>query len=103
MLEAFGFAKRQPKDHRGLLDQLSGQRRRVAADREDLTGVVVGEGQCTPGNAAAFSEQRFARSFIMESIAAGKEPRTGAKLQEAIDKEREQVRKTLEKKYGEAK
>ena len=52
------------------------------------------------GNAAFVAALRFARSFIMEALAAGKEPKTGAALQTAVDKEREQVAKAIEKKYG---
>jgi hypothetical protein len=101
MIATFVFPRRQPNDNDGFWRELSVNGFRTSKDGNQMTGVMVGEGIVTPGNSSAFIDQRFARSFIMEAISAGKEPKTGAQLQAAIDKEREQIRKAMERKYGE--
>jgi peroxiredoxin len=68
-------------------------------DKKGLGGVLLGDGDATPSNAAFYSDCHFARALMMESIASGKEPQL-AGLTEKIAKDREQVRKQLVKKYG---
>ena len=99
MCQDFLFADRQPKDNDGFWAELAVSGARTSTDKKQLTGVLLGDGDATPSNAAFYVERHLARAFLMESLAAGKAPAL-AGLAEKITKERDQMRKTLERKYG---
>jgi peroxiredoxin len=99
MCEGFLFADRQPKDNDAFWAELAVSGARTSDDKKRITGVLLGDGDATPSNAGFYAELHLARAFLMESLAAGKAPALDA-LPDKIAKEREQIRKTLDRKYG---
>jgi thiol-disulfide isomerase/thioredoxin len=100
MIAAFVLERREPKDNDAFWRELAVSGMRTSEDRKSVVGVLLGEGCVTKANAAFFADLRFARAFVMESLAAGKEPKTGAALQALVDKEREKTAAAVEKKHG---
>jgi hypothetical protein len=72
---------------------------RQSKDRKRLSGILLSDGTATPSNVAFYTDCHFARAFIMESLAAGKEPQLGS-LPDKIAKDREGLRKQLATKYS---
>jgi hypothetical protein len=99
MCQDFCFAERQPKDNDAFWNELAVSGARTSTDSKRLTGVLLGDGDATPSNVAFYVERHLARAFLMESLAAGKAPALNA-LPDKITKERDQMRSTLERKYG---
>ncbi len=93
------LAGRQPKDNDGYWKELSVSGMRTSEDRKRITGVLLGDGTVGVSNAAFYVERHLARSFVMEALSAGKEPSIGA-LPEKVRKERDEMRKVLDRKYA---
>jgi peroxiredoxin len=99
MCQDFLFSERHPKDNDGFWAELAVSGARTSTDKKEITGVLLGDGDATPSNVAFYVERHLARAFLMESLAAGKAP-VLAGLADKVAKERDQIRKTLERKYG---
>jgi peroxiredoxin len=100
MIGLFAFGGRSPKDNDAFWKELAVNGMRMSKTRPGMDGVLLGDGCVTAGNASAFADLRFARAFVMESLAAGKAPKTGGALTAAVKEERIQVAAAVEKKYG---
>jgi len=99
MCQDFLFADRQAKDNEAFWAELSVSGARTSTDKKQLTGVLLGDGDATPSNVSFYVERHLARAFLMESLAAGKAPALNG-IADKVTKERDQMRKTLERKYG---
>jgi hypothetical protein len=88
-----------PRNNMDFWKELAVSGMRDSEDKKRITGVLLGDGDVTPSNAAFYMECHFARAFIMESFAAGKTPPMAA-LPEKIAKDREALRKQLAAKYS---
>ena len=95
----YAFLGELPRNNMDFWKELSVSGWRTSKDQKRMTGVLLGDGDATPSNAGFYADVHFARAFIMESLAAGKEPQVGT-LAEKIGKDREALRKQLASKYS---
>lgn len=95
----YAFKGPPPRNNDDFWKELAVSGIRTSEDRKRVTGILLGDGDATPSNAAFYIECHLARAHVMESLAAGKEPPL-ASLPDRITKDRDQLRKQLAKKYG---
>jgi peroxiredoxin len=98
-MSQFIFGEKPPRNNDDFWKELGVSGVRTSEDRNRVTGILVGDGFVTPANVAFMADCYCARAFIMESLAAGKEPQLAA-LSTKVAKDREQLRKQLAKKYA---
>lgn len=98
MIENWVLAGKQPKDNEAFWAELSVIGISMAPDKKSVAGVIVGAKTVTKANAAGFVRGQFSRAIVMDSLAAGKEPKL-AGLAAAVAKERESQLKILENRY----
>jgi peroxiredoxin len=95
----YAFAEKLPRNNDDFWKELEVSGMWPKKDNKGLGGVLLGDGDATPSNAAFYADCHFARALMMEALASGKEPPLAA-LPEKIAKDREQLRKQLAKKYA---
>lgn len=100
LCQLFVLAGRPAKDNDAYWSELSVSGMRTSPDGKAVTGVLLANGDATVASVDFYVERHLAHAFLMESLAAGKPPALGG-LAEKIAKEREQLSKAIEKKYGE--
>lgn len=98
MIENWVLPGRQAKDNEGFWAELSVNGISTSADKKSVLGVIVGAKAVTKANAAGFVREQFSRAIVMDSLAAGKEPKL-AGLAAAVAKDREAQLKLLETRY----
>jgi thiol-disulfide isomerase/thioredoxin len=98
MIENWVLAGKQTKDNEGFWQELSVNGIATSADKKTVTAVIVGATHVTKANAAGFVRGNYSRAIVMDSLAAGKEPKL-AGLAAAVAKERDAQLKTLQDKY----
>lgn len=98
MIENWVLAGRQAKDNEAFWGELSVNGISTSPDQKSVLGVIVGPTAVTKANAAGFVRAQFSRAILMDSLAAGKEPKL-AGLAAAVAKEREALLKELQGRY----
>lgn len=98
MIENWVLAGKQAKDNEAFWAELSVNGISTSPDKKSVLGVIVGATAVTKANAAGFVRGQFSRAIVMDSLAAGKEPKL-AGLAAAVAKEREAQLKILESRY----
>ncbi len=98
MIENWVLAGKQAKDNDAFWAELSVNGIATSPDKKTVTAVIVGAKGVTKANAAGFVRNQFSRAIVMDSLAAGKEPKL-AGLAAAVAKERDAQLKTLQDKY----
>ena len=98
MIENWVLAGRQAKDNEAFWSELSVNGISMSPDKKSVLGVIVGAKAVTRANAAGFVRNQFSRAIVMDSLAAGKEPKL-AGLAAAVAKDREAELKILESRY----
>jgi thiol-disulfide isomerase/thioredoxin len=98
MIENWVFANRQANDNEAFWNELNVNGIATSPDKKSVTAVIVGAKGVTRANAAGFIREQFSRAIVMDSLAAGKEPKL-AGLAAAVAKDREAQLKILETRY----
>jgi peroxiredoxin len=96
---AFPAIKLSEETNKAFWEEMSVSGMWPSKDKKRLAGVLLGDGDVTPSNAAFYAECHLARALMMESLASGKEPQLKS-LPEKIAKDRDQIRKQIVKKYA---
>jgi len=98
MIENWVLAGKMAKDNEAFWAELSVNGISMSADKKTVLGVIVGATAVTKANAAGFVRGQFSRAVVMDSLAAGKEPKL-AGLAAAVAKDRDAALKILETRY----
>ena len=74
----------------------------TSEDKKRIEGVLIGGKAVTRAMATGFVDEQLARALVMKAFASGKAPKLKG-LQSSVDKERANIRKPLERRYGKKK
>src|SRR5262249_44598350 len=64
----YAFSGEMPRHNMDFWGELSVSGWRTSKDQKRMTGVLLGDGDATPSNAAFYADTHFARAFMMESL-----------------------------------
>ena len=98
MIKNWVLVSKQPKDNEAFWAELSVNGVSTSPDDKSVIGVFVGATTVTKANAEGFVRGQFSRAIVMDSLAAGKQPKL-AGLTAAVEKDREAQLKILEDRY----
>src|SRR5262245_31443245 len=102
MVQRYVFANALPKDNDGFWKDLSVSGMATSPDKKQITGIILGGALVERAKIEGFVQGQLAQAILMDALKSGKPPQLKT-LAKDVAKDRADIQKQLDARYGEPK
>jgi len=102
MVQRYVFANALPKDNDGFWKDLAVSGMATSPDKKQITGIMLGGALVERAKIEGFVQGQLAQAILMDALKAGKPPQLKT-LAKDVAKDRADIQKELDARYGEPK